>query len=341
MDKQKILVVDDEPANLNLIRQILKADYDLTFAKSGADAIANALKHKPDLVLLDVMMPEMDGHEVCRQLKSDERTRMIPVIFCTAMTEEGDEATGFELGAVDYITKPVRPSVVKARVATHLQLHNQNRALEAKSRALHSDLIATRLKTLQMLGKAAEFKDNETGMHVIRMSHYSRALAQALGWNDFDCETLLNAAPMHDIGKIGTPDAILQKPAALTDEELVVMRSHCEAGAAIITQADSEDPLFIMAAEIALCHHEKWDGSGYPQGLAGEDIPASARIVAIADVFDALSSVRPYKAAWPLPKIIDLLQNEAGKHFDPDFVKVFIGLIPDLIEMQQQWQEAS
>jgi len=341
MDKQKILVVDDEPANLNLIRQILKADYDLTFAKSGADAIANALKHKPDLVLLDVMMPEMDGHEVCRQLKSDERTRMIPVIFCTAMTEEGDETTGFELGAVDYITKPVRPSVVKARVATHLQLHNQNRALEAKSRALNSDLIATRLKTLQMLGKAAEFKDNETGMHVIRMSHYSRALAQALGWNDSDCETLLNAAPMHDIGKIGTPDAILQKPAALTDEELVVMRSHCEAGAAIITQADSEDPLFIMAAEIALCHHEKWDGSGYPQGLAGEDIPASARIVAIADVFDALSSVRPYKAAWPLPKIIDLLQNEAGKHFDPDFVKVFIELIPELVEFQQRWRDAS
>ncbi len=339
MDKQKILVVDDEPANLNLVRQILKADYELTFAKSGADAITNALKHQPDLVLLDVMMPEMDGHEVCRRLKEDERTRTTPIIFCTAMTEEGDEAKGFALGAVDYITKPVRPSVVKARVATHLQLSNQNRALEEKSRELHGDLIETRLKTLQMLGKAAEFKDNETGLHVIRMSHYSRLLAKALGWNDEDCDLILNAAPMHDIGKIGTPDAILQKPGPLTDEELVVMRKHCLAGAEIIAEANSTDRLFFMAAEIAMCHHEKWDGSGYPRGLVGEDIPASARIVAIADVFDALSSDRPYKSAWPLEKTLALLKDEAGRHFDPDYIEAFLSILPELLEIQSEWKE--
>ena len=339
MDKQKILVVDDEPANLNLVRQILKGDYDLTFAKSGADALVNVLKHRPDLILLDVMMPEMDGYEVCRRLKDDERTRATPVIFCTAMTEEGDEAKGFELGAVDYITKPVRPSVVKARVATHLQLNNQSRALEEKSRALHSDLIDTRLKTLQMLGKAAEFKDNETGLHVVRMSHYSSLLAKSLGWNDEDCDLLLNAAPMHDIGKIGTPDAILQKPGRLNDEELVVMRMHCRAGAEIIAEANSTDRLFIMASEIALCHHEKWDGSGYPSGLVGEAIPASARIVAIADVFDALSSDRPYKTAWPLEKTLALLREEAGKHFDPNYVEAFLSILPDVLEIQNKWKE--
>ena len=337
--KAKILVVDDEPANLNLMRQILKSDYDLAFAKSGADALANLQKQVPDLILLDVMMPGMDGYEVCQKIKSNPRLSHVPVIFCTAMTEEGDEVRGFKLGASDYITKPVRPSVVLARVRTHLALADQHRATREEVRVASKDLVDSRLKALLMLGKAAEFKDNDTGLHVIRMSKYSTMLARASGWNEASCELLQNAAPMHDIGKIATPDGILKKPGPLDQDELVVMRLHCEAGAQIISEARSDTPLFSMAAEIALGHHEKWDGSGYPQGQSGESIPLSARVVAIADVFDALTSKRPYKAPWPLDKTFDFLRAQSGSHFDPELVSTFIGLEKEITEVQQSCAE--
>ena len=337
--RSKILVVDDEPANLNLMRQILKNDYDLAFAKSGVDALANIQKQIPDLILLDVMMPGMDGHEACQKIKADPRVNAVPVIFCTAMTDEQDEVRGFKLGASDYLTKPVRPAVVLARVRTHLELADQHRATQEEVRIAHKDLIDSRLKTLLMLGKAAEFKDNDTGLHVVRMSKYSYMLAKASGWNEESCNVLLNAAPMHDIGKISTPDSILKKPGPLDPEEMATMRLHCEAGAQIIEQAQSDTPLFKMAKEIALSHHEKWDGTGYPNRLAGDSIPVPGRVVAIADVFDALTTKRPYKSPWPLDKTFDFMRENAGKHFDPELIEIFISLRNEITEVQQRFAE--
>lgn len=339
MSNQRLLIVDDEPSNLNLLRQILKNDYDLAFAKSGADALANVFAQNPDLVLLDVMMPGMDGYAVCERIKQDPRSSDIPVIFCTAMSDEVDEVKGFTLGAVDYITKPVRPAVVLARVKTQLALSDQNRAFQQRIDAIHADLLESRLMALQMLGRAAEFKDNQTGLHVIRMSHYAQLLARANGWNEEECAILLNAAPMHDIGKIGTPDHILLKPGPLTDEEMMIMRLHCASGAKIIGEHGGAARLFEMARVIALTHHEKWDGSGYPTGLAGEDIPIAGRIVAVADVFDALTSRRPYKQAWPVEKAADYLKEQAGRHFDPPLIGLFLQLLPQAREIMRKWPE--
>lgn len=339
MNKQKILLVDDEPQNLQLLRQILKDDYELVFAKSGEDALKQTLSHHPDLILLDIMMAGMDGHEVCRRIKADNRSNRIPVIFITAMIDEEDEAKGFELGAVDYITKPIRPSVVKMRVRTHLALCDQQRACQQRVEQQHDALLNTRLHSLQMLGKAAEFKDNETGLHVLRMSHYSRLLAQAYGWNEEACTLMLHAAPMHDIGKIGTPDRILGKPAKLDQDEWVIMKQHAEIGAQIIGDYAKGSELFEMARIIALTHHEKWNGTGYPHGLTGENIPIAGRIVAIADVFDALTSQRPYKAAWPIERAVALLKEEAGQHFDPTLVELFIGILPEIVEIHERWLE--
>ncbi|BBT17437.1 two-component system response regulator [Metapseudomonas otitidis] len=323
--RQCLLLVDDEPTNLQVLRHILQDDYRLLFAKDGPKALELAGRERPALVLLDVMMPGMTGHEVCQQLKNDPATREIPVIFVTALADTEDEAKGFEVGAVDYITKPVSPAIVKARVRTHLSLVRMD------------ELKRTRLEIVQRLGLAAEYKDNETGLHVIRMSHYSRILARALGWSEADCDDLLNAAPMHDVGKIGIPDAVLRKPGKLDADEWAVMRQHVSIGANIIGEHPSG--LLRMAQRIALTHHEKWDGSGYPNGLAGEDIPIEGRIVAIADVFDALTSERPYKQAWPVEEAVAFLREQSGQHFDPDLVELFIQQLPAVLEVKARWAE--
>ncbi|MBF0417896.1 MAG: response regulator, partial [Magnetococcales bacterium] len=306
---------------------------------------------EPDLILLDVMMPDMDGYEVCRRLKQDPRTRKIPLIFVTAKQETEDETYGLELGAVDYITKPFSPAVVLARVRTHLQLARArqelaraNEVLEERVRQrteeLHNknlELEETRLEIIRRLGRAAEYKDNETGLHVIRMSHYSRLLALAAGLDEKRVETLFQAAPMHDIGKIGIPDLILLKPARLSSDEWNVMRSHPDIGAGIIGRQSS--PLLETARIVAQTHHEKWDGSGYPRGLSGEEIPIEGRIVAIADVFDALTTRRPYKEAWPIAKAVELLTEGAGSHFDPRLVPLFITILPKVLEVRESWKE--
>lgn len=323
--RQCLLLVDDEPTNLQVLRHILQDDYRLLFAKDGPKALELAGRERPALVLLDVMMPGMTGHDVCQQLKNDPATREIPVIFVTALADTEDEAKGFEVGAVDYITKPVSPAIVKARVRTHLSLVRMD------------ELKRTRLEIVQRLGLAAEYKDNETGLHVIRMSHYSRILARALGWSEADCDDLLNAAPMHDVGKIGIPDAVLRKPGKLDADEWAVMRQHVSIGANIIGEHPSG--LLRMAQRIALTHHEKWDGSGYPNGLAGEDIPIEGRIVAIADVFDALTSERPYKQAWPVEEAVAFLREQSGQHFDPDLVELFIQQLPAVLEVKARWAE--
>ncbi len=323
--RPKLLLVDDEPTNLQVLRQILQDDYRLLFAKDGDKALELAERENPALILLDVMMPGMTGHEVCARLKSQPATSTIPVIFVTALADVEDEALGFEVGAVDYITKPVSPPIVRARVRTHLSL--------VRAEELHE----TRLQIVQRLGLASEYKDNETGLHVIRMSHYTYILAKAAGYSEREADDLLNAAPMHDVGKIGIPDAILQKNGKLDDAEWAVMRQHAQIGAEIIGEHDSG--LLKTARIIALTHHEKWDGSGYPNGLKGEEIPLAGRIVAIADVFDALTSVRPYKAAWPVEEAISLLRRESGRHFDPELVELFIGQMPAILEIKERWAE--
>jgi putative two-component system response regulator len=242
------------------------------------------------------------------------------------MSEMEDECKGFELGGVDYIIKPISPEIVRARVKTHLTLVSAN------------ELKETRMHIIQRLGRAAEYKDNETGFHVLRMSHYSKLIAMAAGLDESSQETLLNAAPMHDIGKIGTPDYILLKPIKLDDDEWEIMKKHANVGADIIGEHDSA--LLKMARSIALTHHEKWDGSGYPQGLKGEEIPLAGRIVAIADVFDALTSARPYKKAWPVEEAVAYINSAAGSHFDPELIECFNNVLPDILVIKDHWEES-
>jgi putative two-component system response regulator len=321
----RILAVDDEPTNLQLLRQILQDQYGMLYAKDGTRALELAEQEHPDLILLDVMMPGMTGYEVCRKLKSQPATSGIPVIFVTALADTIDELTGFEAGAVDYIMKPVSPPIVKARVRTHLSLVRLD------------ELRETRLQIVQRLGLAAEYKDNETGLHVIRMSHYARLLGLAAGLSEFEADELLHAAPLHDVGKIGIPDRILQKQGKLDAEEWAIMKNHVAIGANII--GEHERGVLAMAHRIALSHHEKWDGSGYPAGLAGDAIPLEGRIVAVADVFDALTSDRPYKKAWPVEQAFAYLREHRGQHFDPALVDLFLTLVPSVLEVMQRWAE--
>ena len=323
--RPRLLLVDDEPTNLQVLRHVLQADYRLLFATDGARALQVAREQLPQLILLDIMMPGMDGYAVCRALKADPATAGIPVIFITALNDSQDETAGFDVGGVDYLTKPVSPPVVRARVRTHLSLVRME------------ELRETRLQIVQRLGRAAEYKDNETGMHVIRMSHFSQLLALAAGCSPAWAEDLLNAPPMHDVGKIGIPDAILRKPGKLDAQEWEVMRRHPAMGAEIIGQHPGG--LLQMAHAIALQHHEKWDGSGYPHGLAGEAISLEARLVAIADVFDALTAERPYKKAWPVADAVAHIQAQAGQHFDPALVMLLEPLLPELLEIRARWAD--
>ncbi|MBV2236031.1 MAG: response regulator [Sterolibacterium sp.] len=323
--RPRLLIVDDEPTNLQVLRNVLQDDYRLFFATRGEQALAIAREEQPQLILLDIMMPDMDGYAACAVLKADPRTRAIPVIFVTALNDSQDETRGFDVGCVDYVTKPISPSVVRARIRTHLSLVRTD------------ELRETRLQIVQRLGHAAEYKDDDTGMHVIRMSHYSHRLALAIGCSPEWAEDLLNAAPMHDVGKIGTPDAILKKPGKLEADEWRIMQQHAAIGAEIIGEHDSN--ILKLAHSVALCHHEKWNGSGYPRGLTGEDIPLEARIIALADVFDALTSRRPYKEPWPVEKAVALIKEQAGQHFDPELAERFIALVPELLEIKERWSD--
>ncbi len=305
----KILVVDDEPNNLEVLRGILGNTYTLAFAKNGVQALDAARRHHPDLILLDVMMPGMDGYEVCLNLKTDPVLRPIPVIFVTAMDEDEDQARGFEVGGIDYITKPVSGAVVRARIRTHIALVDQSAVLDR-------------------LGVAGEYRDNETGAHVRRIGRYAEILAGRLGWSPEACRAIGQAAPMHDIGKIAIPDRILLKPGKLDPDEWKIMKTHSEHGAAIMGSRGSA--LMQMAASIALSHHEKWDGSGYPHGLRGDAIPLVGRIVALADVYDALLSRRPYKEPWPKAQVVAYFREQAGGHFDPALVPLFLDAIEDM-----------
>jgi putative two-component system response regulator len=327
MPNNPILCVDDDPITLGLLRNTLQKDYKLVFARNGTEALEAVLKHKPSLILLDVQMPDITGFEVASQLKSNPKTEHIPIIFVTCLFDEDDEQAGFDIGGVDYITKPISPCVVRARVRTHLSLVRA------------SQLDASYRDAIYMLGEAGHYNDNDTGVHIWRMAAYCHALALAAGWEEDRAKLLEMAAPMHDTGKIGTPDAILQKPDKLNAEEWDIMKQHPRIGYDILSKSNA--PLFKLAAEIALNHHEKWDGSGYPNNLVGEAIPESARIVAIADVFDALSMRRPYKEPWSLERILPTLHELAGSHLDGRLVAIFIDIMPHILEIKAEWDSRS
>lgn len=343
-DVPTILAVDDTPVNLSLITGLLKSHYRVKVANSGEKALR--IVHSdlpPDLVLLDVMMPGLDGIEVCRRLKDDPRTRHIPVIFLTAMSKSEDERTGLEAGAVDYITKPISPPILLARVKTHLQLKAGADFLKDKNAYLESEVLrrtrevqAIQDVTILTMASLAETRDNETGNHIRRTQHYVKALAIRLRdhprfagyFTDHVIDLLFKSAPLHDIGKVGIPDKILLKPGKLTPEEFEIMKTHTTLGRDAIEQAERQlgTPVEFLklAKEIAYSHQEKWDGSGYPDGLAGDAIPVSARLMAVADVYDALISRRVYKPPFPHEKAVELITEGRGKHFDPDVADAFM-----------------
>ena len=338
MTKKTILVVDDSPENIDVLSGVLSGEFKVKAALNGSRAWLMANKEpKPARILLDVMMPEMDGYEVCQKLKSNPATAKIPVIFITGKDQDEDEQKGLALGAVDYITKPISPAIVRVRIHTHLALYDQNLELEKKVRERTVEIHETRLQIIQRLGRAAEYKDNETGLHVIRMSHYSRLIAEALGYGSRFADLIFNAAPMHDVGKIGVPDRILLKPGKLDEDEWRIMRKHPAFGAEIIGDHDSE--IIRTSREIALGHHEKWDGSGYPYGLKGEAIPLSARIIAVADVFDALTTERPYKHAWTVEESLQYMNDASGTHFDPKLLRIFKDNIEKVLEIKERYAE--
>ncbi|MBV5285977.1 MAG: two-component system response regulator [Methyloversatilis sp.] len=336
--RQTILVADDTPENIDLLSALLRQDYRVKVATSGEKALAIVNSTEPpDLILLDIMMPGMNGYDVCRRIKANPDRRGIPIIFVTAMTSIEDERLGLEVGAVDYITKPISPPIVAARVRTHLALYDQTRVLEDRVRERTAELFASRQQIIRRLGRAAEFRDNETGNHVIRMSYYARLIAQAIGLGPEATELLFNTASMHDIGKIGIPDAVLLKPGPLSKAEWAVMRQHPEIGAEIIGEHDDE--LLQTARTIALTHHERFDGSGYPRGLIGEDIPLFGRIVAIADVFDALMTARPYKPAMPIDETLQVMGRNTGLHFDPALMEVLPSVLPDMLRINATYAD--
>ncbi len=327
--KNTVLLVDDIPANIKILVGALRDNYRLVVATSGADAIRAAIEKRPDLILLDVLMPGIDGYDVCKRLKSQRETADIPIIFVTAMDEEKDETRGFLLGAVDYIVKPVNPVIVKARVQTHIALRMAQRELQHHRDELEEivlertrELRETQIEITNRLVQAAEYHDHQTSRHITRMAHYCVILGRAHGMKEHELTLFFHASAMHDIGKLGISDAILHKKGTLTPDEFDEMKRHTLIGADLLFGSDNE--LMNMAHLIALTHHEKWDGTGFPLGLREEEIPFSGRIAALCDVFDALSSKRPYKDAWPLSEAKKVIVEQKGIHFDPYVVELFL-----------------
>lgn len=338
-----LLIVDDAPQNLGVLAEVLQPYYRVRAATSGAQALAIAgSTPPPDLILLDVMMPEMDGHEVLARLRAAQATAAIPVVFVTALAGAEDELHGLEDGAVDYIAKPIVPALLLARVRNQLELKQARDRLTDQNAWLEAE-VARRMReneriqqvAIRALARLAETRDPETGNHILRTQGYVELLARRLETHPRFASALAStgipqlaaSAPLHDIGKVGIPDAILNKPGPLTSEEWVVMKTHARLGAEAIEAAAADggdEPGFLaVACEIAHWHHEKWDGSGYPDGLAGEAIPVSARLMALADVFDALISRRCYKPPMPPEEARRIIADGRGRHFDPDVVDAF------------------
>lgn len=332
-----VLIVDDSPESIDVLRGVLASEFRVCVAINGAKALDIAPSLHPDVILLDVMMPGMDGYETCRRLKAIDSLALVPIIFVTTMGETDSQLRGLELGAVDYITKPYAASLVRSRVRTQVSLYRYCTRLQHMVDERTQELLNTRLEIIRRLGRAAEYRDNETGMHVLRMSHITRLLALAHGMAPVRAEVLFQAAPMHDVGKIGTPDHVLLKPGPLTPEEWEVIKLHTTIGAEIIGKHPSE--LMTTARTVALYHHERWDGTGYPEGLQGEAIPIEARIVAIADVFDALLSQRPYKKAWSIDETLKYISEKSGSQFEPGLIETFMSILPQCLLVRDQYRD--
>lgn len=346
LEKASIFVVDDEPVNLKLIDKMLTVQgYPApVLIQDPREVLQSYAKQRPDLILLDLNMPHLDGFQVLEQLKALDDPLLPPIVILTAQHGREYLLKALAAGARDFISKPFDRAELLMRVRNLLEahfahrfVHDQKAVLEEMVHQRTEALNLTRLQVVQRLGRAAEYRDNETGLHIIRMSKFSTLLAKELGWNDADSELMLHASPMHDVGKIGIPDAILLKPGKFDPHEWEIMKTHATIGADILSDGDSD--LLRLAREIALTHHEKWDGSGYPHRTAGEAIPQAGRIVAVADVFDALTSERPYKKAWPLEKAIAYMQEEAGRHFDPAVIECFKACLPQFLEIHQRYAE--
>ncbi|MFC1537369.1 HD-GYP domain-containing protein [Gemmatimonadota bacterium] len=345
LNKQKILVVDDTPENIDVLMGVLKSDYKMVAARDGEKALKLVQgDNPPDLILLDIMMPGMDGYEVCARLKSDEKTRQIPIIFVTAKGEVEDETRGLELGAVDYVTKPISPPIVQARVKNHLELkiarvelENQNEILEEKVKERTRQIKETQQETLVRLMNASELRDTDTGMHIKRIQNFTELMALKIGMSPDEAEELGLASTMHDLGKIGIPDNVLLKPGKLDEQEWEIMKTHPEIGAKCLS--GSKTHMLEQARIIALHHHERLDGKGYPKGIRGEEISQAGRIVSIMDVFDALTSTRPYKKAWPVDKAVNFIREGLGTQFDPKLAVIFLDNCSEFIAIREKYSD--
>ena len=364
MRDHTILIVDDEPMNINILMELLQDKYRLLAAKNGEQALARIEANHPDLILLDIMMPGMDGFEVCKRLRAKEETKDIPIIFVTAMNDELDETHGLSLGASDYLRKPISAAIVEARVRNQLALRDatqalkrQNETLEEMVQARTKELDMTRDITIHCMASLAETRDNETGNHIRRTQHYVKELAVAMRdhadfcafLDDHMIDLLFKSAPLHDIGKVGVPDNILLKPGKLTHDEFEIMKQHAVQGRDAIVAAETAirsgdekgvTEFLVYAMEIAHGHHEKWDGTGYPQGQAGDEIPLSARLMAVADVYDALISARVYKPAFSHEKAVGIILEGRGKHFDPRVVDAFEQIQEKFREIARTFEDA-
>lgn len=336
-----ILIVDDTLANLQLLTSILKEEgYKVRPASSGAMALQAIAKKLPDLILLDIKMPDMNGYEVCEELKRYDRTREVPIIFISALSDVADKVKAFNVGGVDYINKPFQFEEVKARVITHLKLRAYQTDMAQKVaegiekiNGLSQEIIDTQRELIFTMGEICETRSHETGQHVKRVAEYSYLLAKLCGCED--AELIQQATPMHDIGKVAISDNILHKTGKLTLEEWDAMKTHTTIGHRMLSI--SQRPLLRMAAIVALEHHEKWDGSGYPKGLVGEEITLAGRITALADVFDALGAVRCYKSAWALEDILNYFREQRGKHFDPVLLDLFFEHLDEFLAIRARF----
>ncbi|MCX7068567.1 MAG: response regulator [Methylococcales bacterium] len=338
-----ILIVDDTLANLQLLANMLKGEgYKVHPASSGVMALQAVAKKQPDLILLDIKMPDMDGYEVCTMLKANPQTRDIPVLFISALNDVANKIKAFNVGGLDYINKPFQFDEVKARVSTHLKLKAYQNCMEKKIAQgireindLNEEIINTQRELIFTMGEICETRSHETGLHVKRVAEYSYLLANLCGCQD--AELIRQASPMHDIGKVAIPDHILNKPGKLNPDEWEIMKNHSILGFEMLSV--SQRPLLQMAATIAYEHHEKWNGEGYPRGLKGEDISIAGRISAIADVFDALGSDRCYKHGWTLDRILTYFEEEKAKHFDPTLMDLFFNHLDEFVNIREKYAQ--
>jgi len=354
MTEAKIFIVDDMPENIELLEMLLNgAGYRNLFSTTNSrEANDTIRKGNFDLLVLDLNMPHFDGFQVMEQLDQDIKDDYLPVLVLTAEIDRATRIRALEAGARDFVTKPFDETEVLNRINNILEIRslyneqkrqaeNLEKQVRYRTRELrdrNTELETARLEIIRRLGRAAEYRDNETGMHIIRMSKSCQSLALAAGLGDEFADCILKASPMHDVGKIGIPDDILLKPGKLNPDEWEIMKTHATIGGDIIGEFESS--LMKMARVIALTHHEKWDGTGYPNGLSGEDIPIEGRVSAICDVFDALTSVRPYKEAWPVEDAVAFISEQSGRHFDPELLKTFVNILPRILDIREKYADS-